>query len=224
MAFDFRALRRDVEILIDDVLSDEAQRQMFIAIAADEIEAFENAWREALANRGLEAQIIVNGQLGGFLEQVTFPGGVILARVKPVADIVNEALKQLNALVKIKRGRYKRSLAVYADQRRILSGNEAGPSDKVAITYLAPYARRAEQQEFNIKDGAALGGGLLFTVTKMLKKKFRAAALKIRFNYANFAEAEIEPRKFREASLAHRARGGRGSPPEPKRLPGIFIN
>jgi hypothetical protein len=228
MAFDFKALRRDIEVLIDDMLSEEAQRQFFIAIAEDEVAAFENAWREALANRGLEAEILVDGKSGAAIDQVSFPGGVILARVKPVADLVNEALTQLNALVKIKSGRYKRSLAVYANQRRIQRGEEATPADMVAITYLAPYARKAEQREFNIKDGAALGGGLLFTVTKLLKKKFQAAALKIRFNYANFAEAEIEPRNFDKASLEHRrATGGRrraGPPPEPNRLPAIFIN
>jgi hypothetical protein len=82
----------------------------------------------------------------------------------------------------------------------------------VAITYLAPYARKAEREGFNMRDGVVAAQGLLKTVAAMAKKEFSGAAVGIRFNFANFSEAEIEPRQ-------HTVEG----PSEPSRLPYINI-
>ncbi|MGE0407979.1 MAG: hypothetical protein AB7P23_01805 [Amphiplicatus sp.] len=223
MPFDFAALHRDIDVLIDETLSADAQKTLFVAVAADEVEAFEQAWGEALNRLSFRSDIFVDGRKGAAIEEVQWPGGVILAYSKPMADMVNRTLTLLNAMVKVKSGRLKRSIAAYANQRRIQKGEEALGDETVVITYLAPYARKAERLGFN-KTGGRGGAGLLETVAKTVTKEFRGAPGYASFNFKNFAEAEITERNVQGIGYKGRKRGVvRRRDPEPSRLPMIEI-
>lgn len=244
MALDGEALRRDVEVLIERTLSLEAQKAFFVGLVEEEAAAFEAAWRARLASPSFEADRLVDGRRGAPIAAVNYPGGVVLLRAYPVEEATRRAIELLNAFVKVKSGRLKRSLAVYVAASSSSASDGAGGVRAAAgalgqgagivettLAFLAPYGRKAERRGFNLA-GAAGGRGLLATVAQRLKREFADTPLTIRDSFRNVDDVEIGDRAgYRAAERARRGissktrkRGVRRALVEPTRVPVIVIN
>ncbi len=227
MKVDFRALSKQIELMIDETASPAAAKAVFVAAAEERVNEFESAWADILKRR---PDIVkkVDGREGAAFDDVRFPDGVISARVNATGDVARDALVMLNRWVKILSGELKRSLAVYRNGRRVPLGAPSGAipdgRGQIIITYLAPYARKAEREGFNIRGGAGGALGLLETVERELKKAQNrtGAGVPVNFNFRNFSESGLKQRgKVRRVSPP--GGGKKVLPLEPERLPALLI-
>lgn len=169
------AFRRELDVFVERALGEEGRREIFLGIARPTVEAFEADWRQALGGTDV-TEVFVDGRKGARLEEVRMPGGVILARARPIGPIVDRALEMYDLFVKVVTGDYKADLAVFVDDAPSsrAGARSAGAGAEVVITNLSPFARKGEVRGFNDRDGSNFPNGLFEGIASLLREEFRA--------------------------------------------------
>ena len=186
MVNDFNAHRRDVELLIDETLSDDAQRNVFVSFAGDQVEELETAWAQILGRRQ-PAEVAVDGRKGAPIESVNYPGGTVFARVQPVNDVIEEALRLADIFTKVRTGSFKRSLALFVNNSRTSRNTKVNPGERAFITFLADFAIVGEVREFTDRDDSGFSEGLIEELASLLRFQFRGFAVPIRYAWRTIA-------------------------------------
>lgn len=175
------ALAREIEALIDETLSVEGQRAIFLGIAEPVLQEFEADWRASVSGEP-DFQRFIDGQEGASLETVRMPGGVIAERVRPIGPIVKRAIELFDLFTKIVTGGFKSELSAFVnDARRPLFGAEAEAGDQVFITSVTDFTWKGEVRGFTDKDSSGFSKGLFASIAAILKREFSGAVVPIRF-------------------------------------------
>lgn len=176
------ALRKEVEAFIADNLSPDGRRDLFIAIAGEQIAAFEDGWRGALATPP-DFEHFVDGRPSGNPFEVKMPGGFVSERVVAATPVVMRAVALLDQMTKVVTGDYKSRTRIFRNDVAIASagGIAFSDDDLIVIGNLSPFARKAEQEGFNKASGA--GDGLFETVAAILGREFQSSPVPIYFTY-----------------------------------------
>lgn len=181
-----QAFRRELDAFLDEALSVEGRKEIFVGIARDEISKFEADWRSALkADPTIE--VFVDGQLGAPLEAVTIPGGFIAARVTPLGPVVDRAVELFDLFTKVVTGGFKaETVAFVNDVRTPIRSIDETAGDQVAITNLAPFARKGEVQGFTDTDSSGFRNGLFEGVAAVLKREIRGTPIPVKYIWRSF--------------------------------------
>lgn len=186
-------LSREIDLWLDEKLSPDGRRDLFVAIAGEAISAFEEGWRGAYGGYP-DFQHFVDGRPSGNPYEVRIPGGFVAERVVTIGPIVKRAIELLDKLTKVVTGDYKSRTHIYRNDAEIAFGDTAFTDDDlIVIGNLAEFARLAEQRAFNITDGGRFRTGLFETVAAMLKREFANSSVPIYFTYRALS-GDIEDR------------------------------
>ena len=175
------AFRRELDVYLDEAVSIEGRREIFLSAAREAIEDFEAAWRRQSPDVGF--QRIVDGRRAARLEEVKV-GGVIAERVQSVIPILRRALQLFDILTKVVTGGYKSQTFVFSNGVRVGSVSQlANDDDFVVIANVSDFARKAEQRGFNLGAKKSGTGGLFETIASMLAREFAESANGVYFTY-----------------------------------------
>ena len=185
------ALSRQIETYLDETLSVEGRREIFLGLVTEELDAWKAGWRAALGEEP-DFQIFVDGAEGAPLESVDIPGGVVAGRVRPIGPIVTRAAELFDLYTKVVSGGFKGALAAYVnDARRPLFGAEAEPGDQVFVTSVTDFTLKGEVRGFTDKDSSGFTRGLFASIAAILKKEFSTAVVLIRYAFRNFGARRL---------------------------------
>ncbi|MBY0421858.1 MAG: hypothetical protein K2Q06_06105 [Parvularculaceae bacterium] len=174
------AFRRELDVFIDETLSIDGRREIFLGVARPTIAAFEADWRAAMGGADV-VETFVDGVRGAPLEAVTIPGGVVAARARPVGPVVARLFEMYDLFVKVVTGGYAADIAVFvgdAPASRVQAEN-AGPGAEVIVTNLSPFARKGEVRGFNDRDGSNFPNGLFEGLAGLLRDEFAGSGATI---------------------------------------------
>jgi|GEM_PF-4904909 len=181
-----QAFRRDIDFFLDEALSKEGRREIFIAAIRPEIQDFDDAWRQVLG-RAPQTQTFVDGKETRDLSQVMIPGGAVVHRVRPVSAIVDRAVEIIDTLTKTVTGGYKAKNTVLVNDRSVgFSNPEPNPTDEVALVNFSAFSRKAEVRAYNDRDDSGFRKGLFESAAAILKREFRAGLVPIRFTFRQY--------------------------------------
>ena len=185
-------LRQEIDAFINENLSPDGRRDLFIAVAGEAISAFEEGWRGAYGDAP-DFEHFVDGRRSANPYEVTIPGGYVSERVVAIGPIVKRAVELLDRLTKVVTGDYKSRTHIFRNDAQVAAGDTAfSDDDLIIIGNLSDFARVAEQEAFNI-NRPDFGVGLFETVAAMLKKEFSNSPVPIYFTYRALA-GDIEDR------------------------------
>lgn len=184
MARDFTATRRELDLDLAGIVPD-LRRQVFVAMAQEEIAEFDAGWRAALG-REPDTVTAVDGMIGKPISEV-MAGGVISHRVQPTGPIVQRALELFDLFTKVVTGGFKSEHALFVDgAQRPIRGPEPPAGSSVEIVNLSAFARKAETRGFGAKDSAGFPDGLMEGIAAQLRREFRGAPVAIRAKWDLF--------------------------------------
>lgn len=137
------SIERDVQLIVDEMLSPEAQGRAVAEFAAGEIAKTDETNRSILG-RIPPRRIWVNGSEGAALDSVR-PGGAIVAEWEIVTDLLEWFARTLIERSPRVSGDYIRGHTLFADGVEVPRGAEipAGATEFVFIN-LVPYVRKIE--------------------------------------------------------------------------------
>lgn len=176
---------REVDVVISEMLSPEAQRRMFADIARVERDEAVRTNTVALG-RAPTYTTFVNGKAGASEDSVTVPGTVVYE-----FDIAEKLLQDIDSLLfnhsPYLTGRYSKS------HRMFVGGVEYDPetplpelvTEEIIFLNIQPYARKIER---GLSSQAP--EGVYQTVAAIIARKYSAIAT-IRFTYRAFVEGGI---------------------------------
>ncbi len=180
-------LAREIDVWLDETLSVEGRRDIFLSIAEPALADFEASWRAAVAGDP-DFQVFVDGREGAPLSSVAIPGGTVAERVRPIGPIVKRAIELFDLFTKVVTGGFKGELSAFVnDARRPLFGAEAEPGDQVFITSVTDFTWKGEVRGFTDIDSSGFSKGLFASIAAILKAEFKGAVVPIRFAGRNVA-------------------------------------
>jgi hypothetical protein len=137
---------REIQLLIDDTLSPEAQSRE-IATFARQTKTEIMLRNAAIIGRDIAVQIIVDGVLNA-IEDAVKPDGRIEYEFDVTDDAILFAMNRLRELSPVRSGLYRSAHTLYADGVEIPEGHHV-PTDAMEYVILnpLPYALRIEQGE-----------------------------------------------------------------------------
>jgi hypothetical protein len=136
------SIERDVEIIINEMLSPPAQSKAFADFARSEIKAGDELNRQILG-RVPPRTITVDGSPGASLDQVR-PDGSIVAEWELVVDILQWIGDTLRARSPVVSGAYRKGHTLFVDGVEVPQGGAIPVATEYVFTNLVPYARRIE--------------------------------------------------------------------------------
>lgn len=176
------AFRREIEVYVNRALSVEGQRALFVATAEETLDEFEDAWQARLSTVSFER--FVDGVLTEEISRVRIPNGVVAERVVAVAPILDFALEQFDRLTKVVTGGYKSQTHIFLNGSRVSAAQDlVGSNDLLIVANVSDFARKAERQGFNLRDGAGFSTGLFETVAAITARQFADTANAIYFTF-----------------------------------------
>jgi hypothetical protein len=205
-------LHKEIEAYLDETLSDDARRDLFITIAGEQISAFEDGWKGALSSPP-DFQHFVDGRPSGSPAQVKIPDGFVSERVVTIQPVIKRAVELLDQFTKVVTGDYKSKTKIYRNDAEISgAGNVFDRDDLVVIGNISDFARKAERRGFNSTLGATRETGLFASVAAILKKEFRGSLVPIYFTFRALADERVPVIAIGEGatSAGRRPRGSGG--------------
>lgn len=185
MAQTLAAFRKDLEVFIRDDLGEERQREIFLAISREQIDAFEEEWRAALPGDP-DFQRFIDGRQTDAIDGATLDS-VIAERVRPIGPIVDRALELFELFTKVVTGESKRQIYAFVNDRQTPLGSaEASPGDQVVIASLSDWNWKGEVRRFNDTDSSGFSKGLFASIAAILKREYPTAVVPIRFGGRSF--------------------------------------
>ncbi len=177
------SLARDIDVMINETLSPEAQARAFADWAREQKVEMERTNRSAL---GKETRIdtIVNGVRGAPEASVTVPGTIVY-EADVGLSIVAEALDMVRQHAPVKSGRFRNTILIYADGHEVPSVEAAEGAAEVAITSGVPYARKLEGQ------GATAENPKKWMSSQALDGIFQAVSLLLKARYSRVASIKF---------------------------------
>ena len=180
-----QGLRQNLDFYLDEVLSPDARREIFVGYVRERIDEAEDNFRAA-AGRAAASETFVDGVMGARLENVDIPGGTIAWRVRPIANVADRALEIIDLFTKVVTGDFKSFNTAFIDDQRVsLGAVNPLPGQQLAITNLSPFSRKAEVRAFNDKDDSGFRNGLFEATAQILRREFRGVT-PVRFTYRSF--------------------------------------
>lgn len=181
-----QAFRRELDVFLNEALSIEGRKEIFVGIAREAIQTFEADWRAAL-KADPTTEVFVDGRLGAPLTAVTIPGGFVSARVTPLGPVVDRAVELFDLFTKVVTGGFKaETVAFVNDVRTPIRAIDETAGDQIAITNLAPFARKGEVRSFTDTESSGFRGGLFEGVAAVLKREIRGTPVPVRYVWRSF--------------------------------------
>lgn len=184
------SFRRELDVFLEETLSVEGRRRIFVGIARDELSKFEADWRAALTAPNFER--FVDGKKDAPLESVRIDGGTIAERVRAIGPVLDRALELFDVFTKVLTGDYKSQTAVFVDGARVSRGAEPPPSASyVSIVNLSPFARKAEVRGFNDKDDSGFRNGLFESLAAIITSEFKGSGAGAAFSFDEYGGVRL---------------------------------
>jgi hypothetical protein len=182
--------RRELDVFIEQAVSEQGQLRIFTAFAEEEIERFKADWREKSGGKAA-VDVAVDGNIEAPLSSARL-NSVILARARTLGVAVERALELYDTFVKIKTGDYKSDLVIYADSAKIgrQSIPKIRPGTEILISNVSPFARKAEFREFNDKNTSGFSDGLFESLAVIMSREAGDLA-EVRFDYFDFGGGRL---------------------------------
>lgn len=137
------SFERDIDLIVSQDLSPQAQAKAIAEYAAAEIEDADNANRQILGR--LPPKITtVDGQSGASLDSVNPNGGSIITEWDLVGDVLVWIGQTLYDRSPVSSGDYRHGHTLLADNDEIAPGAAIPPADQYVFVNTVPYARRIE--------------------------------------------------------------------------------
>jgi hypothetical protein len=196
-------INRDVQVIVNSLLSPAARSKLFADFAEDIIEDTRQQNRRALGGDP-KFTVTVDGRLGAPLVSVR-PNGVIFVEFQLVIDVLRYIQDQLERHSPVKSGRYRRSHLLFADGTQVVIGAAAQQiveADEYVFINSQPYARKLE-----LGASTQAPDGVYQAVATMAQARFGNVA-RIRFTYRALA-AGVKGRGARQPSITVRVGSGR---------------
>lgn len=178
------SFRRELDVFLDETLSVDGRRQIFVGIAREELAKFESDWRAALP--GAQFERFVDGKKDAAIDQVRIDGGVVAERVRALGPVLDRLLELFDIFTKVLTGGYKSETAVFANGSRVGRGVEPAPGSSIEIVNLSPFSRKAEVRSFNDKDDSGFSNGLFESLAAILNAEFRGSSVSVYFGWETF--------------------------------------
>jgi hypothetical protein len=189
-------IERDIQFLLDDLISPEQRSKTLAEFARDEIEQAKAINRQALG-REPPSRIFVDGRESDALESVQ-PNGVIVCDFQLIGEVlfyIDEQLRIHSPVGTESRpghpGLYKRSHLLFADGRQvILDGVDIGSfpqADEYVFVNAVPYARKIERGS-----SSQAPDGVYQAVAALAQRKFRNV-VRITFTFRGITRGERNP-------------------------------
>lgn len=109
--------RQELDVFLEQTISEQGQLRIFIAFAEEEIERFRAAWAESSGGKAI-VDVVVGGQAGAPISSARLSDPV-LARARTLGLAVDRALTLYDTLTKVVTGGYKADLAVFAASMKV---------------------------------------------------------------------------------------------------------
>lgn len=189
--------RQEIDLYINQTLSEEGRAKFFVAYAQKEFEAFEKKWTTATQGKAQFERFADGQSVQGFSESTREK--VLLERVKMLGVTVDRALELFNLFTKVVTGDYRAQTFVFVEGNRIgASQAQSIRADaQVSIVNLSPFARKAEARGFNDTAGSGFKNGLFESIAAILKQE---STVPVRFTFEGNGDARLPAIKI----------GGRG--------------
>lgn len=136
------SIERDVQLIVDDMLSPEAQGSAIAAYASEQIMAVDAVNRQILG-RTPPRRTWVNGREGADLDSVR-PGGAIVTEWELFGDVLRWIASTLVDRSPRISGDYIKGHTLFADGVEVPIGGEVPDADEYVFLNLVPYARKIE--------------------------------------------------------------------------------
>lgn len=137
------SISRDIDLIIDEMLSPEAQAKAF-AVAAREARDEAQAINRSALGRDAEFETIVDGRVGASEDTAKVPGRIVYD-----FDLGNQVLtsiyEMLLSTAPIESGDYRKSIRIYVDGVEVsYAPDQIEGAEEVVFTTVSPYARKLE--------------------------------------------------------------------------------
>jgi hypothetical protein len=136
------SIEKEVDIIINDMLSPAAQSRAFAAFAREEIKAGDELNRQILG-RVPPRTVTVDGSPGSALERVS-PTGTIVAEWELVVDILQWIADTLRERSPVVSGIYREGHTLFIDGVEVPMGAQIPSATEYVFTNQVPYARKLE--------------------------------------------------------------------------------
>lgn len=199
---------RDIEVMINDLLSPAAQSRAVAAFARDEIAQADLINARALG-RVPDKVITVDGSRGATLDRVR-PEGVIVAEWEIFTDVLVWIAQTLAERSPRLSGEYLMGHRLFADGSEIAVSNNPPPAAEYTFLNVAPYSRKIEVGK--TKAGRPF-------VVQVPNRIYERVAKDARARFGNIADIRLS---YRETTNAYQVRGRRGGS-SALRAPAIIV-
>lgn len=136
------SIEKDVDIIINEMLSPAGQSKAFAAFAREEIKAGDELNRQILG-RVPPRTVTVDGSPRAALERVS-PSGTIVAEWELVVDILQWIADTLRERSPVVSGAYREGHTLFIDGVEVPMGGQIPAATEYVFTNLVPYARKIE--------------------------------------------------------------------------------
>lgn len=187
------AFRRDLEVWLDETLGLEGQKKIFVALAREELDRFEEAWRQA-TGPDAEFQRFVDGVEGAPLESVRMPRGIILEKAAEIGQATKRVVELVRRYTKTVTGGYRAEHETWVnDVAGAFRDPNPSASDTVDIVNVSDFAAKGEVRGFTDLDAAGfpVGWGLMRGVASRVKKEFRGSNVSIRVHWDRYGADRV---------------------------------
>ncbi|MEZ5915861.1 MAG: hypothetical protein R3C42_09605 [Parvularculaceae bacterium] len=172
--------RQEIDLYINETLSDAARSKFFVGYSQEAVAAFEKDWNSATEGRA-RFELFADGRR---IESIASAAGssVISERVKTLGLTVSRALELFDLFTKVVTGDYKSQTFIYVNGGEIQESEaDQIPSEaEVVIVNMSPFARKAEKRGFNDADSSGFKNGLFESIAAILKQE---ATVPVRFAF-----------------------------------------
>jgi hypothetical protein len=171
-------LDRDVSLLIDELLSPQAQSKQFAAAAQVFLNEADETNLQVLG-RVPRNKTFVDGREGAALSSVR-PDGVIVREYELVIDLLVFIADELRAVSPHRSGRYQKSHTLFADGTEVPPGAVIPDANEYVFLSDAPYARKIEGAKGRAPESPMAPRGV-----------YQITALKANARYSNLAKIKF---------------------------------
>ncbi len=135
---------RDLDLIIDEMLSPEAQGRVFAAYAREQLGEAQQINQRVLG-RVPDHETIVDGRRAASLDSAKVPGSVVF-EFELVGDAIEWIQEQLLKHSPFRSGRFRKSHMLFAGDVEVQFGAEVPPGKRYVFVNSQPYARKLERR------------------------------------------------------------------------------
>lgn len=171
----FEPIDRDIQLIIDENLSPEAQRKMLIDFAKEQVAEASRVNASAFG-RPIPYETVVDGRRGALVDSAQATSTIVF-EFEMLDDVVRWIADALAENSPVLTGRYRQSHVLFADNVEVQPHEPIPPAREYAIISLVPYARKIER---GLSDQAKDG---VYEVTAMQARRQFGNIAGIKFSY-----------------------------------------